>query len=79
MQKAPGAYQPEKVNMNHTPAYSFGTKNYHKKIIDSPAPCAYHSERVNLDHSPAYSFGSRNNYDKPTDTPGISNISRIIC
>lgn len=33
---APTAYQTEKVNLNHTPAYTFGIKVKHEKYSDTP-------------------------------------------
>lgn len=34
--EAPGAYQPEKVALDRTPAYSFGVKVNRKKVNDTP-------------------------------------------
>lgn len=67
---APGAYEPEKVNLDSSPSYSFGTKNYNVAENKYPAPGAYEPEKVNLEHSPAYSFGIKANMVKSSDTPG---------
>lgn len=54
---APGTYMPEKVVLDHSPAYSFGAKTAIEKVNDTPAPGTYKPEQVILDHPPAYSFG----------------------
>lgn len=68
--QAPGAYEPEKSNLDSSPSYSFGSKNYNVRQNDNPAPGAYEPEKVNFEHSPAFSFGTRINIDKPSETPG---------
>lgn len=67
---APCAYETEKVKLDQSIAYSFGSKFTHDKPNSNPAPGAYEVEKVHLDHAPSYSFGSRLNHDKPSDTPG---------
>ena len=54
---APGAYSPEKVVLDHSPAYTFGTKTQVAKVNETPAPGQYKPECVVLDHKPAFSFG----------------------
>ena len=66
---APGSYVPERVNLDQSPAYSFGTKINHDRPNNNPAPGAYEPEKVNLDQSLGFSFGSRVNHDKPSETP----------
>lgn len=33
---APGSYEPEKVNHEHSPAYSFGSRTNHEKPSETP-------------------------------------------
>lgn len=68
--QAPGSYSPEKVNMEHQPAYSFGVKTEQKIKSVAPAPNQYSPEKPQF--QPAYSFGGRHNHEKPSQTPGWS-------
>lgn len=54
---APGTYSPEKLVLDHSPAYTFGTKSQVVKVNETPAPGQYRPEKVVLDHKPAFSFG----------------------
>ena len=67
---APCAYETEKINLDKSPRYSFGSKIIHDRPNNNPAPGAYQPENVKIDHSPAYTFGSRFNHDKPNNNPG---------
>lgn len=67
---APTAYQTEKVNLNHSPAYTFGTKANHEKYIETPAPSAYSPEKIET--HPSFSFGGKYNLSKPSETPCTS-------
>lgn len=67
---APCAYEPEKLNLDPSPSYSFGTKNIHERPNNNPAPGAYEPEKTNLSYKPSFSFGHRVNHERPSDTPG---------
>lgn len=77
---APGAYQPENVNLDQSISYSFGSKCAVSKPNDNPAPGTYAVEKCNVGGAaPAFSFGSRINHDKPNGTPapGDYEINKI--
>lgn len=74
---APCAYEPERINFEQSPSYSFGVKSVHDKPNTNPAPGAYEPEKVNLNHTPAYTFGSRFVQDKRSDTPGNNLLLKL--
>uniref|UniRef100_A0A182T5F5 Uncharacterized protein n=1 Tax=Anopheles maculatus TaxID=74869 RepID=A0A182T5F5_9DIPT len=62
----PGAYNPDKVKLDHSPAYSFGIKHKGETLRDTPAPSAYQPEKCKNDCSPAFSFGVKVNHEMIT-------------
>lgn len=66
---APGAYEVEKVKLDHTPAYTFGMKRKELVRNDTPAPGHYEPEKAKLDSTVAYSFGTKHKEEKPNITP----------
>lgn len=67
---APGAYSPEKVNLNQGPEYSLYGKGKEDKPNDLPAPGAYSPEKINLYKGPEYSLYGKGKEEKPNDMPG---------
>lgn len=66
----PSAYAAENVNLDASPAFTFGVKTEKKIRSDSPAPNMYNPEKCNQQHQPAFSFGVKSNLEKPNMNPG---------
>lgn len=58
------------MNLDHQPAFSFGSRPEEKIRNDAPSPNHYQPEKCNLEHQPSYSFGSRPEEKVRSDTPG---------
>lgn len=58
------------MKLDHTPAYTFGSKRKELVRNDTPAPGHYEPEKARLDHSSAaYTFGMKHHVEKPSNTP----------
>lgn len=76
---APGAYSPEKVNLEHQPAFSFGSRPEEKINNIVPAPNQYQPEKCNLNHQSAFSFGVRPEIKIRSDSPAPNQYAPENC
>ena len=72
---APGAYSPEKCNLNQPAAFSFGLRPEQKVRSDTPAPNQYSAEKCNFNRTPSFTMRGRRKVEKPDLTPGQLNVT----
>lgn len=72
---APGAYSPEKCNLNQPAAFSFGLRPEQKVRSDTPAPNQYSAEKYNFNRTPSFTMRGRRKVEKPDLTPGQFNVT----